>query len=77
MTDKPIATYVESTPEQVWRALTDADVSAQYWGHSNVSTGRWGPGNTSARTALVLPMSSAGSWKARRRRGWSRPGPSR
>ena len=43
-------TYIESTPEQVWRALTDADVSAQYWGHSNVSTGRWGPGWEHQRT---------------------------
>jgi len=30
-------TYIESTPEIVWKALTDADLTAQYWGHSNVS----------------------------------------
>lgn len=30
-------TYIESTLEKVWRALTDADVTAEYWGHSNVS----------------------------------------
>src|SRR5919107_2428772 len=30
-------TYIESTPEKVWHALTDADLSAEYWGHSNVS----------------------------------------
>jgi len=30
-------TYIESTPENVWKALTDADLTAQYWGHSNVS----------------------------------------
>jgi uncharacterized protein YndB with AHSA1/START domain/DNA-binding transcriptional ArsR family regulator len=30
-------TYIESTPEQVWLALTDADITATYWGHSNVS----------------------------------------
>ena len=29
--------YIESTPENVWRALTDADLSAAYWGHGNVS----------------------------------------
>ena len=29
--------YIESTPEKVWHALTDADVTAAYWGHSNVS----------------------------------------
>ncbi len=40
MTDKPAfvyVTYIESTPEKVWHALTDADLTAQYWGHSNVS----------------------------------------
>ena len=30
-------TYIESSPEAVWKALTDADLTAQYWGHSNVS----------------------------------------
>ena len=30
-------TYIQSSPEQVWEALTDADLTAQYWGHSNVS----------------------------------------
>lgn len=40
MADKPTHVYViyiESTPEQVWHALTDADLTAEYWGHSNVS----------------------------------------
>jgi uncharacterized protein YndB with AHSA1/START domain/DNA-binding transcriptional ArsR family regulator len=40
MADKPTfvyVTYIESTPEQVWEALTDADLTAEYWGHSNVS----------------------------------------
>ncbi len=30
-------TYIESSPERVWEALTDADLTAEYWGHSNVS----------------------------------------
>jgi len=30
-------TYIRSTPENVWRAITDPDLSARYWGHSNVS----------------------------------------
>jgi uncharacterized protein YndB with AHSA1/START domain/DNA-binding transcriptional ArsR family regulator len=30
-------TYIESSPERVWEALTDADLTGQYWGHSNVS----------------------------------------
>ena len=44
-TDKPTfvyVTYIHSTPEKVWEALTDADLTAQYWGHSNVSD--WRPG---------------------------------
>ena len=30
-------TYIQATPQDVWHALTDADLTAQYWGHSNVS----------------------------------------
>ncbi len=30
-------TYIESSPERVWEALTDPNLSAEYWGHSNVS----------------------------------------
>src|SRR5206468_3986203 len=37
-------TYIESTPENVWRALTDPDLTATYWGHSNVSD--WKAGST-------------------------------
>jgi uncharacterized protein YndB with AHSA1/START domain/DNA-binding transcriptional ArsR family regulator len=36
-------TYIKASPEQVWRALTDADLTARYWGHSNVSD--WQPGS--------------------------------
>ena len=28
---------MESTPQKVWHALTDADLTAEYWGHRNVS----------------------------------------
>ncbi|GGZ00781.1 hypothetical protein GCM10010365_19500 [Streptomyces poonensis] len=44
--DKPCTvyvTYILSTPERVWDALTDADLTAAYWGHSNVSD--WRPGS--------------------------------
>ena len=37
-------TYIHSTPERVWHALTDADLTARYWGHANVSD--WEPGST-------------------------------
>ena len=46
MTDKPTfvyVTYIQSTPDRVWQALTDADLTAQYWGHRNVSD--WQPGS--------------------------------
>lgn len=37
-------TYIEASAEQVWRALTDADLTAGYWGHHNVSD--WQPGSS-------------------------------
>ena len=46
MSDRPnyvYTTYINATPDKVWRALTDADLSARYWGHSNVSD--WQPGS--------------------------------
>lgn len=36
-------TYIRATPERVWQALTDADLTARYWGHANVSD--WQPGS--------------------------------
>lgn len=36
-------TYIHSSPDKVWKALTDADLTAEYWGHSNVSD--WQPGS--------------------------------
>src|SRR6476661_8384920 len=29
--------YIKATPERVWEALTSAELTADYWGHSNVS----------------------------------------
>ena len=36
-------TYIRARAEQVWHALTDADLTARYWGHANVSD--WQPGS--------------------------------
>ncbi|HYO36226.1 MAG TPA: metalloregulator ArsR/SmtB family transcription factor [Geodermatophilus sp.] len=36
-------TYIRAGAEQVWHALTDADLTARYWGHANVSD--WRPGS--------------------------------
>src|ERR1700710_663209 len=37
-------TYIRATPEQVWQALTAADLPARFWGHRNESD--WQPGST-------------------------------
>src|SRR5919199_4691447 len=37
-------TYIRASAEQVWHALTDADLTARYWAHANVSD--WQPGST-------------------------------
>lgn len=36
-------TYIQASAEDVWNALTDADISARYWGHANISD--WQPGS--------------------------------
>ncbi|MBV9661271.1 MAG: SRPBCC domain-containing protein [Acidimicrobiales bacterium] len=44
MADRPnyvYVTYIEASAERVWEALTDARLTAEYWGHSNVSD--WKP----------------------------------
>ncbi|MFF0494467.1 ArsR/SmtB family transcription factor [Nocardia sp. NPDC004068] len=41
--DYVYVTYIRAGAEQVWRALTDADLTARYWGHANVSD--WQPGS--------------------------------
>ena len=35
--DYVYTTYIHATPEQVWQALTDADLTSRYWGHAQVS----------------------------------------
>ncbi len=35
--DYVYVTYIESTAERVWEALTSAGLTARYWGHANVS----------------------------------------
>jgi len=40
MTDRPnyvYVTYIQASAERVWEALTSAEVTARYWGHSNES----------------------------------------
>ena len=45
MDDRPsfgYVTYIESSAERVWEALTDQELTARYWGHANVSDWREG-----------------------------------
>ncbi|WP_051341448.1 SRPBCC family protein [Azospirillum halopraeferens] len=37
-------TYIASTPERVFEAITRADIARHYWGHENISD--WEPGST-------------------------------
>ncbi len=30
-------TYIKTTPEKVWEALTNPEFTHQYWGHNNIS----------------------------------------
>jgi uncharacterized protein YndB with AHSA1/START domain len=36
-------TYIASTPAKVWKALTDGELTRQYWKHTNESD--WKPGS--------------------------------
>jgi uncharacterized protein YndB with AHSA1/START domain len=36
-------TYIASTPEKVFEAITRADIARRYWGHENISD--WKPGS--------------------------------
>ncbi|MEU5989039.1 metalloregulator ArsR/SmtB family transcription factor [Spirillospora sp. NPDC047418] len=42
--DYVYVTYIRASADQVWKALTDADLTARYWGHANVSD--WQPGSS-------------------------------
>ena len=33
-----ITIYIASTPEEVWRALTDPDITQQYWGGTRIES---------------------------------------
>ncbi|QZY52386.1 ArsR/SmtB family transcription factor [Leucobacter tenebrionis] len=35
--DYVYTTYIRATPERVWQALTDAELSGRFWGHAQIS----------------------------------------
>ncbi|WP_290885319.1 hypothetical protein [Hoeflea sp.] len=37
MTSFVYVTYIRSTPEKVFEAITRPDIARRYWGHENVS----------------------------------------
>jgi uncharacterized protein YndB with AHSA1/START domain len=37
-------TYIRSTPEKVYEAITKPEIARRYWGHENVSD--WNPGSS-------------------------------
>ncbi len=46
MMDKPTfvyVTYIATTPEKLWKALTEPELTTRYWQHVNVSD--WKPGS--------------------------------
>jgi uncharacterized protein YndB with AHSA1/START domain len=50
-------TYIRSTPEKVWDALTNPEMTRQYWGHSIVSD--WNPGSAWSLRRISDPNFSA------------------
>ena len=78
-------TYIATTPEKVWQALVDTDVTRQYWfgdasdpGHVNVSD--WKPGspwehrrNDAARTVDLVGKVIESSPPRRLVLTWARP----
>lgn len=56
--DFEYVTYLRATPEQVWDALTDPDLTALYWAHRNVSD--WTPGATWEHRRLDDGVAEAG-----------------
>jgi uncharacterized protein YndB with AHSA1/START domain len=37
--------YIATTPEKVWNALLQGELTRQYWGHENVSDSDWKKGS--------------------------------
>ena len=58
--DYVYTTYIRATPEQVWHALTDPELTARFWGHAQVSD--WASAaasSTSVSTAQASRMPRA------------------
>jgi uncharacterized protein YndB with AHSA1/START domain len=72
-------TYIKSSAENIWRAITDVDVTYKYWGHINVSDWRVGSKwehqrRDESRTADVVGIVVESSAPTRLVFTWSGPG---
>ena len=54
-------TYINTTPEKLWQALTDGETTRKYWvNHRNARIGRWARrGGTRILTIRAWSTSSA------------------
>ena len=69
--DYGYVTYIESSPERVWQALTSADLTRSTGGTATSPTGsRAQAGHTAVSTAPAPPTWSARSSSRPRRSGW-------
>ena len=64
-------TYIRSTPPKVWQALTDSELTKQYWGHRNVSD--WSVGSAWACALIAGPFCVAALVCTYRMRVWLGP----
>ncbi|MDB5478187.1 MAG: polyketide cyclase [Alphaproteobacteria bacterium] len=45
-------TYIRTTPEKLWEAITNPEFTRQYWGHHNVNISDWKEGSTWSHVTL-------------------------
>ena len=67
-------TFIRSTPERIWQALTDSDFTVNYYYHSTVHTD-WAVGTATSTDTMARRRSRASS--SRRTRRVASPSPSR
>jgi uncharacterized protein YndB with AHSA1/START domain len=64
-------TYIASTPERVFAALTDPEMTRNYWGnHRNRSDWKPDPAGRTKTSTAARSTSSEPWWRTRRRTVW-------
>ena len=64
-------TYIRTTPEKVWNAITNPEFTRQYWG-GNENVSDWKP----VRSGSMHPYGRNGYRQSRRQRSWKACRPS-